>query len=76
MIDLIIEDEWLANYLKQDSTAFRSSIEIGDSGYYIATANNTDTKLQIIRKIASLLGLSSGDIEAEIGTKDDEELED
>lgn len=75
MIDLIIEDEWLTNYVKQDSTAFRSSIEIGDSGYYIATANNTDTKLQIIRKIASLLGLSSGDIEAEIGTKEDEELE-
>lgn len=70
MIGRIAGDEWLATYLKQDTTAFRSSVEIGDSGYFIAVSNNTDTKLRIIRKIAATLGLSSGDIEAEIGTEE------
>lgn len=73
MLDTIADDELLAGFIKNDSTAFRSSIEIGNSEYYIATSNNTDTKLHIIRKIATLLNLSSGDIEAEIGVEDDEE---
>jgi uncharacterized protein with ParB-like and HNH nuclease domain len=70
LIEVVSGDEWLAKYLKQDATAFRSSIEIGDSGYFIATSNNTDTKLRIIRRIATLLEIASGDIEAEIGIDD------
>lgn len=72
MLDTIADDELLAGFIKNDSTAFRSSIEIGNSEYYIATSNNTDTKLNIIRRIAALLNLSSGDIEAEIGVEDEE----
>jgi uncharacterized protein with ParB-like and HNH nuclease domain len=72
MLDTIAHDELLSGFIKNDSTAFRSSIEIGNSELYIATSNNTDTKLNIIRRIATLLNLSSGDIEAEIGVEDDE----
>ena len=72
MLDTIAHDELLSGFIKNDSTAFRSSIEIGSSEFYIATSNNTDTKLNIIRRIATLLNLSSGDIEAEIGVEDDE----
>lgn len=72
MLDTIAHDELLSGFIKNDSTAFRSSIEIGSSELYIATSNNTDTKLNIIRRIATLLNLSSGDIEAEIGVEDDE----
>lgn len=72
MLDTIAHDELLSAFIKNDSTAFRSSIEIGSSELYIATSNNTDTKLNIIRRIATLLNLSSGDIEAEIGVEDDE----
>lgn len=71
MLDTIADDELLTGFIKQDSTAFRSSIEIGSSGYHIATSNNTDTKLHIIRRIAARLNLSSGDIEAEIGVEDE-----
>ncbi|QQS19838.1 hypothetical protein IPL85_06305 [Candidatus Saccharibacteria bacterium] len=72
MLDTIAHDELLSGFIKNDSTAFRSSIEIGSSELYIATSNNTDTKLNIIRRIATLLNLSSGDIEAEIVVEDDE----
>ncbi len=71
LIELIKNHQNLAAYLKQDSTAFRSSIEIGNSGYYLATSNNTDTKLRIIRTMASVVNLSPEDIEAEIGTDDE-----
>jgi len=67
MLDVIADDDLLTGFIKKDSTAFRTSIEIGSSGYYVATSNNTDTKLHIIRRIAALLNLSTGDIEAEIG---------
>lgn len=70
LIDSISGDEWLSKYLKKDASAFRSSVEIADSGYFVATSNNTDTKLNIFRKIATLLNLSSGDISAEIGVDD------
>lgn len=70
LIDTLSNDEWLSKYLKQDATAFRSSVEIGDSGYYIEVSNNTDTKLRIVRRIGSLLSLEVGDIEAEIGSDD------
>ena len=73
MLDTIAHDELLSGFIKNDSTAFRSSIEIGSSELYIATSNNTDTKLNIIRRIATLLNLSSGDIEAEIGAEDEED---
>lgn len=70
MLDVIADDDLLTGFIKKDSTAFRTSIEIGSSGYYVATSNNTDTKLHIIRRIAALLNLSTGDIEAEIGLED------
>lgn len=70
LIELISGDEWLTKYLKKDASAFRSSIEISDSGYFVSTSNDTDTKLNIVRKIAKYLGLSAGDIQAEINADD------
>jgi uncharacterized protein with ParB-like and HNH nuclease domain len=76
-IEKVSEDEWLSRFIKQDSGAFYNSAEILDTGYFIDTGNDTNTKLRIIAAIGKIFNLATDDIKAELTaekkTEEDEE---
>lgn len=64
--DLVSQDEFLFKYFKKDSSGFNNSAEILDTGYYLDTGNDTNTKLRIVHAMGKLFELSSDDIKAEL----------
>lgn len=64
--DLVSQDEFLFKYFKKDSSGFNNSAEILDTGYYLDTGNDTNTKLRIVHALGKLFELSSDDIKAEL----------
>lgn len=65
-IEKIGEDEWLSKMIRKDSSAFYNSMEILDTGYFIDTSNDTNTKLRIISAIGKMFGLPQNDVKAEL----------
>ena len=60
--------------IRKDSSAFYNSTEILDTGYFVDTGNDTNTKLRVISAIGNMFGLSNDDIKAELAvTKNDED---
>ncbi|MDQ5970171.1 MAG: endonuclease, partial [Patescibacteria group bacterium] len=74
-LDVIKEDEYLSKNVRQDSSAFRNSVEILDTGYHVDTGTNTDSKLRLIRALAEAFNLTQGDIRAELNASIDSETE-
>lgn len=64
--DLVSQDEFLFKYFKKDSSGFNNSAEILDTGYYLDTGNDTNTKLRIVHALGKLFELSADDIKAEL----------
>lgn len=64
--DLVSQDEFLFKYFKKDSSGFNNSAEILETGYYLDTGNDTNTKLRIVHAMGKLFELSSDDIKAEL----------
>jgi uncharacterized protein with ParB-like and HNH nuclease domain len=76
-IERVTNDDWLSGFIKQDSGAFYNSVEILETGYYVNTGNDTNTKLRIIAALGKEFNLAADDIKAELTTekKNDEEEE-
>lgn len=77
-IDKIANDEWLSKVIRQDSSAFPyGNVEILDTGYFIDTGNDTNTKLRIIASLAKLFGITPDDIKAQLNsTKSSDDVDD
>ena len=73
--EVINNDEWLSQNIKQDNSNWGNSREIVDTGYFIYTATNTNSKLFFIRKLGEVFGLTEGDIVAELVSMRDSEDE-
>ena len=65
-INTISEDEYLSSWISTDSSKFFNSAEILDTGWFIATGNDTNSKLKCIKVLASEFELSKSDVLAEI----------
>lgn len=65
-IEKVTEDEWLSRFFKQDAGAFYNSAEILDTGYFIDTGNDTNTKLRIVAALGKIFNLSSDEVKAEL----------
>lgn len=76
-IEKVTDDEYLSRWIRQDSSAFYSSTEIFETGYFIDTGNNTNTKLRMIAALGKEFNLATDDIKAELTAekKTDEEEE-
>lgn len=65
-VEIVNDDEYLSKYIRQDNSAFRASVEILDTGYFIDTNNNTYSKLRLISALGKAFNLSHGDVRAEL----------
>ena len=65
-IDKISNEEWLSKIIRRDASAFSTSVEILETGYFVDTGNDTNTKLRIINALGTLFGLTQDDIKAEL----------
>ncbi|MCA9309447.1 HNH endonuclease, partial [Candidatus Saccharibacteria bacterium] len=74
-IESIDQDDWLPKYIKKDQTAFNISAEILDTGYYVDTGNNTNTKLRIIKALGRLFNIPLEDIKAELTVEANTDVE-
>lgn len=75
-IEKVSEDEWLARFIRQDASAFYNSVEILDTGYFVDTGNDTNTKLRIVAALGNTFNLASDDVKAELNVdKNNEEEE-
>ena len=76
-IEKVADDEWLSRFFKQDPNAFYNSAEILDTGYFIDTGNDTNTKLRIVSAFGKIFNLASDEVKAELTAEkksdDDEE---
>lgn len=76
-IERVIDDEYLSKWIRQDSSSFYNSVEILDTGYYVDTGTDTNTKLRLIAALGKEFNLATNDIKAELTAKkstDEEEL--
>lgn len=64
IIDTIDNSDYLSRYIRQDNSAFNNSAEIYETGYFIDTNTDTNSKLRLIRNLGKDLGLSDGNIKA------------
>lgn len=65
-LEIIGDDEWLTKFIRQDASAFYNSVEILDTGYYVDTGNDTNTKLRIVSALGKLFNLGIDDVKAEL----------
>ncbi|MGH7197066.1 MAG: DUF262 domain-containing protein [Candidatus Saccharimonadales bacterium] len=77
-VDTITNDEWLSKYIKTDATAFGSSREIYNTGYFIDTGTNTNAKRQLVLNVVDALNLPHDSVKVDLkiyggNTTDDEE---
>jgi uncharacterized protein with ParB-like and HNH nuclease domain len=64
--EVVSLDEFLSKYFKTDNSGFYNSVEILETGYYIDTGNDTNTKLRIIHALCKLFDIASDDVKAEL----------
>lgn len=65
-LEVVNSDEWLSKYIQTDSTAFASSREINNTGYFVDTGTNTNSKRQLVSNLAAALNLPHDSIKADI----------
>lgn len=59
-------DELLSRVIKTDNSGFNNSVEILDTGVYIDTGNDTNTKLRIIHSLGKVFSIDKEDLKAEL----------
>ncbi|MDD3712455.1 MAG: DUF262 domain-containing protein [Candidatus Izemoplasmatales bacterium] len=62
----IKNNEWLSKYIQTDATVFSSYREVYDTGYFINTGTDTNSKRQLVANIAKALNLPHDSIKAEL----------
>lgn len=62
----IKNNEWLSKYIQTDATVFSSYREVYDTGYFINTGTDTNSKRQLVVNIANALNLPHDSIKAEL----------
>jgi len=75
-IEMVTEDEYLSRFIRQDASAFYNSAEILDTGYFIDTGTNTNSKRRLIAALGSTFNLAHDDIKAELTAKKTTDEED
>lgn len=75
-IEMVTEDEYLSRFIRQDASAFYNSAEILDTGYFIDTGTNTNSKRRLIAALGSVFNLAHDDIKAELTAKKTTDEED
>lgn len=65
-LDVVTNDGYMSKWVRSDDSAFFSSVEISDTGYFVDTANDTNTKLRIVHGYAKLFDLNPEDVKAEL----------
>lgn len=73
--EIIQDSEYASKYIRTDSSAFRSSLEINDTGYYVDVGTNTNTKIRLIHELGNLFNLLREDIKADIVEASNEDVE-
>jgi hypothetical protein len=63
---VVIGNELLSRFIRPDSSSFMNSAEIYDTGYYVDTGTDTNTKLRLIHTLAESFELEKNDIKAEL----------
>jgi uncharacterized protein with ParB-like and HNH nuclease domain len=74
-LEVVNEDEYLSKYIRKDDSIFGASAEILNTGYYIDTGTNTNSKLRLLRAFGRAYNLSSGDLRAELNATQPDGLE-
>ena len=62
----IINHPKINSSISQSESDFRNSVQIGESGYFLNTNSDTESKLELMTDIASLTGLEPDGITIEI----------
>lgn len=62
----IKNNEWLSKYIQTDATVFSSYREVYDTGYFVNTGTDTNSKRQLVVNIANALNLPHDSIKAEL----------
>jgi hypothetical protein len=62
----IKNNEWLSKYIQTDATVFSSYREVYDTGYFINTGTDTNSKRQLVANIANALNLPHDSIKVEL----------
>lgn len=71
-LDVVTNDDYMSKWVSSDGSLFTNSVEIADTGYFVDTANDTNTKLRIIHRYAVLFDLAAEDIKAELASNGDD----
>ncbi len=64
--DTIIQDEFLARYIRTDDTMLVNPMQVNDLEVYVESGNDTNYKRKIIEKIAQIMGWSPSDVTVEL----------
>lgn len=64
--DKIIQDEFIARYIRTDSSALINPMQINDSEYFVESGTNTNYKRILISKLAEIMGWTKGDLTVEL----------
>lgn len=64
--DIIDNHEWLSKRIRTDANTFNSTREINETGYFIDTGTDTNTKLKLVSCLAEVFNISHDDIKAEL----------
>lgn len=62
----IIQDEFMARYIRTDKTALINPMQINDSEYFVESGTNTNYKRILISKLAEIMGWSNSDVTVEL----------
>ena len=65
-IEKIVNDENVSKWITTDPTEFYNPLEISETGYFIETGTDSNSKKRLISHLASLFNLSKDDLLAEV----------
>lgn len=64
--DVVTNDRYLSKFISNDSSMFFNSVEIYDTGLFIDTGTETNSKLRLLRALADKFGLPRSELTAEL----------
>ncbi len=64
--DKIIQDEFIARYIRTDNSALINPMQINDSEYFVESGTNTNYKRILISKLAEIMGWTRSDLTVEL----------